>query len=104
AGIFFGSSSPRNFSFVVPGPEFGTADRARIFAVHNTFVNVGADSHSGDFDTSKAIIHQICYAAARNVALRWSGQNSDIFKDTVKLLSARHTQTTFIPCRIDGKK
>jgi hypothetical protein len=86
--IFFGPSSPRNFSLVVPGPEFRTADRMRIFEVHDTLVNVALTATLVIFYTSKAIIRQICYAAARNAVLRWPGQNSDIFKDTVKLLSA----------------
>jgi hypothetical protein len=48
------------------------------------------------FCTSKMIIHQLCYSAAKKMSLGWPGPNGDIFRDTVLLLAKRHAQTTFV--------
>ncbi|KAJ7183424.1 hypothetical protein C8R46DRAFT_846653, partial [Mycena filopes] len=48
------------------------------------------------FCTSQLVIRQLCYAAAKNLNLGWPGANSDIFKDTVKLLSMRPARTCFV--------
>ncbi|KAJ7766154.1 hypothetical protein B0H16DRAFT_1309418, partial [Mycena metata] len=96
AGVFFGPSSPSNMSLVVPGPEPGTADRARIFAIHEVLQRISPTVRLVIFCTSKSVIRQLCYAAAINLALGWPGANGDIFKATVKLLSARHARTCFV--------
>ncbi|KAJ7760066.1 hypothetical protein DFH07DRAFT_740831, partial [Mycena maculata] len=98
AGIFFGLGSPRNTALgelKVPGPQRATADRARIYAIHQAIQMVDSDKSILIFCTSKMVIRQLCYAAARNVAIGWPGANSDVFKDTVKLLAARHAPTKF---------
>ncbi|KAJ7020841.1 hypothetical protein C8F04DRAFT_973587, partial [Mycena alexandri] len=96
AGIFFGPNSSLNLSLVVPGPNYGTAERARIFAIHQVLVNASPAADVVIFCTSKAIVRQLCYSAAKNMNLGWPGQNSDIFKDTIKLLASRHARTTFV--------
>ncbi|KAJ7085347.1 hypothetical protein C8R43DRAFT_909221, partial [Mycena crocata] len=96
AGIFFGIGASQNQSVVVPGPHFGTAERARIFAIHETLRTVSPTTTLVIFCTSKAVIRQLCYSAASNMALGWPGSNGDLFKSTVKLLASRHAQTCFV--------
>ncbi|KAJ7124705.1 hypothetical protein C8R46DRAFT_927826, partial [Mycena filopes] len=96
AGVFFGPLSPSNMSLAVPGPEPGTADRARIFAIHQVLQRISPTVRLVIFCTSKSVIRQLCYAPAKNMALGWPGPNGDIFKATVKLLAARHARTCFV--------
>ncbi|KAJ7155020.1 hypothetical protein C8R46DRAFT_1296065, partial [Mycena filopes] len=96
AGIVFGRSSSLDSSLVVPGPNFGTAERARIFAIREALLKVSPHTQLVIFCTSKAIIRQLCYNAAKNSTLGWPGANADIFKDTIKLLSSRHARTSFV--------
>ncbi|KAJ7158972.1 hypothetical protein C8R43DRAFT_882080 [Mycena crocata] len=96
AGVFFGIGATQNLSLVVPGPYFRTAERVRIFAIHETLRTVSPMSGLVIFCTSKAVIRQLCYSAASNITLGWPGPNGDIFKSTVKLLSSRHAQTCFV--------
>ncbi|KAJ7127265.1 hypothetical protein C8R43DRAFT_820982, partial [Mycena crocata] len=96
AGIFFGPGSPLNAARKVPGPGRATADRARIYAIHEALQLVDSDKTVLLFCTSKMVIRQLCYAAAKNMALGWPGTNGDLFKATVKLLATRHGQTIFV--------
>ncbi|KAJ7070408.1 hypothetical protein B0H15DRAFT_763188, partial [Mycena belliarum] len=96
AGVFFGPSSPWNKTLAVPGTESGTADRARIFAIHEALFQCAPTSRLVVFCTSKSVIRQLCYSAASNLNLGWPGANADIFKDTIKMLSARHARTCFV--------
>jgi hypothetical protein len=59
AGIFFGPDSSQNKSLNVPGPERLTADRARLFAIHEAVFAVPEDKSLLIFCTSKMIIRQI---------------------------------------------
>ncbi|KAJ7688064.1 hypothetical protein B0H17DRAFT_1203256 [Mycena rosella] len=81
AGIFFGTLSPLNSSLLVPGPHFGTADRARIFSIHETLRTVAPTT---------------TLSAANNMMLGWPGPNGDIYKATIKLLASRHAETCFV--------
>ncbi|KAJ7086191.1 hypothetical protein C8R44DRAFT_650900, partial [Mycena epipterygia] len=96
AGIFFGLFSPLNISCTVPGPQFATADRARIFAIYQTLLAVSPMTSLVIFCTSKMVIRQLCYSAANKMTLGWPGANGDIFKATIKLLAARHARTCFV--------
>ncbi|KAJ6455307.1 hypothetical protein C8R47DRAFT_996784, partial [Mycena vitilis] len=96
AGVFFGPSSALNLSLVVPGPYLGTADRARIFAIHETLLPVSPDTTLVIYCSSKLVIRQLCYSAAKNLTLGWPGHNGDLFKDTIKLLASRHARTCFV--------
>ncbi|KAJ7077516.1 hypothetical protein B0H15DRAFT_789639, partial [Mycena belliarum] len=96
AGIFFRSESPLNMSLTVPGPERLSADRARLFAIHEAVQLIPSDKNILVFCTSKMIIRQICYSAAKNTQLGWPGNNGDIFKSLVKLLAARNASTCFV--------
>ncbi|KAJ7602090.1 hypothetical protein DFH06DRAFT_1024240 [Mycena polygramma] len=96
AGVFFGPSSPMNLSLVVPGPYFGTADRARVFAIHETLLAVSPGTTLVIFCSSKLVIRQLCYSAPKNLTLGWPGRDSDLFKDTIKLLASRHARTCFV--------
>jgi ribonuclease HI len=95
AGIFCGPGSPMNLSLSVPGPGRLTADRARLFGVHEA-VKLAPSDTTLVFCTSKMIIRQLCYSAAKNMSLGWPGANPDIFKALVKLLTKRHAQTCFV--------
>jgi ribonuclease HI len=101
AGIFFGPNSPQNKSVKVPGPGRLTADRARLFATHEAIRAAPDDKSLLIFCTSKMIIRQICYLAAKNNQLGWPGNNGDIFKSIVKLLAMRKATSCFI--HIDSK-
>ncbi|KAJ7320691.1 hypothetical protein DFH08DRAFT_1034422, partial [Mycena albidolilacea] len=97
AGIFFGLSSLMNKLLVVPRPGFGTADRARVFSIHETLLTVVPATTLVIFCTSRMVIRQFkCYSAAKNMTLGWPGSNRDMFKATVKLLAARHARTYFV--------
>ncbi|KAJ7122093.1 hypothetical protein C8R44DRAFT_544584, partial [Mycena epipterygia] len=96
AGIFFRPESPLNMSLKVPGPDRMTADRARVFAIHEAIQPVPDDKNILVFCTSKMVIRQICYSAAKNNELGWPGTNGDIFKSLVKLLAARKAETCFV--------
>ncbi|KAJ7153958.1 hypothetical protein C8R43DRAFT_824971, partial [Mycena crocata] len=96
AGIYFGPGSPLNMSLKVPGPDRPTADRARIYAIHQAIQNVDSDKTVLIFCTSKLVIRQLCYSAAQNMSIGWPGHNGDIFKDTVRLLAGRHGQTILV--------
>ncbi|KAF8137899.1 hypothetical protein K438DRAFT_1638901 [Mycena galopus ATCC 62051] len=96
AGICFRLGSPANTCIKVPGPGKPTADRGRIFAIHETLREVEGDETLVIFCTSKMIIRQLCYAAAKKMSLGLPGPNGDIFKDTVLLLAKRRGQTTFV--------
>ncbi|KAF8187333.1 hypothetical protein K438DRAFT_1456075, partial [Mycena galopus ATCC 62051] len=96
AGVFFGLSSPYNLALAVPGPEPSTADRARIFAIHEALLRAPGTTRLVIFCTSKLVIRQLCYAVPKNLALGWPGANGDIFKDTIKLLAARQARTCFV--------
>ncbi|KAJ7141624.1 hypothetical protein C8R46DRAFT_921118, partial [Mycena filopes] len=96
AGIFYGPDAASNRSFVVPGPNFGTADRARLCAIHNTLCITEPTTTLVIFCSSKALIRQLCYSAAKNSSLGWPGPNSDVFKDIVRLLGRRHARTSFV--------
>ncbi|KAJ6559759.1 hypothetical protein B0H19DRAFT_945457, partial [Mycena capillaripes] len=96
AGVCFGIGSSLNTCLKVPGPGKPTADRGRIFGIHAALRKVDSDKTLVIFCTSKMIIRQLCYAAAKKTALGWPGPNGDIFKDTVNLLAQRHGRTTFV--------
>jgi ribonuclease HI len=99
AGIFFGPDSLFNRSLKVPGGStqfHATADRGRIYAIHEAIQKVDSDKTVLIFCTSKMVIRQLCYTAAKNMAIGWSGSNGDLFKATVKLLAARHGRTIFV--------
>ncbi|KAJ7166625.1 hypothetical protein C8R46DRAFT_899469, partial [Mycena filopes] len=89
AGIFFHRGSPLNTALRVPGPGRLTADRARIFAIHEAIRRTPTDQNLLVFCTSKMIVRQFCYLAAKNSQLGWPGNNGDLFKSTVRLLAAR---------------
>jgi hypothetical protein len=96
AGICFGIGSALNACVKVPGPGKPTADRGRIFAIHEALQKVEPDQTLVIFCTSKMVIRQLCYAAAKKMAIGWPGPNGDLFKDTVLLLGKRHGRTTFV--------
>ncbi|KAJ7118480.1 hypothetical protein C8R43DRAFT_880524, partial [Mycena crocata] len=96
AGIFYGSGSVSNVAVRVPGPERLTADRARLFAIHEAVRLAPGDKSLVIFCTSKMIIRQLCYSAAKNMALGWPGPNGDLFKSLVAMLAARHASTRFV--------
>ncbi|KAJ7040077.1 hypothetical protein C8F04DRAFT_890919, partial [Mycena alexandri] len=96
AGIFFGLDSPLNMALAVPGPENVNADRARLFAIHEAIQQVPEDRSLLLFCTSKMIIRQLCYSAAKNMQLGWPGRNGDIFKAVVDLLASRGARTCFV--------
>jgi hypothetical protein len=73
AGIFFGLGSPSNRALRVPGPGRLSADRARLFAIHEALRLSHSDKSLVIFCTSKMIIRQLCYYAAKNTALGWPG-------------------------------
>ncbi|KAJ7108086.1 hypothetical protein C8R44DRAFT_582406, partial [Mycena epipterygia] len=101
AGIFFGTESTSNLALRVPGPDHLTADRARLFAIHEALRLAASDRSLVIFCTSKMIIRVLCYSAA-NTALGWPGLNRDLFKSVVKMLSARHAGTRFV--YVDSKE
>ncbi|KAJ7107152.1 hypothetical protein C8R43DRAFT_905919, partial [Mycena crocata] len=97
AGIFFGPHSESNMALRVPGPgRLVTADRARLFAIHEAVRLVPGDKSLLIFCTSKMIIRLLCYSAAKNSQLGWPGQNGDIFKSLVTLLAGRTAGVCFI--------
>ncbi|KAJ7185042.1 hypothetical protein C8R46DRAFT_883480, partial [Mycena filopes] len=96
AGIYLGKDSPLNTSVKVPGPGRATSDRACIYAIHEAVQQVPSDRTLVIFCSSKTVIRQLCYCAARNMAIGWPGSNGDIFKSTIGLLAARHARTTFV--------
>jgi hypothetical protein len=96
AGIFLGSDSPFNIALQVPGPGQLSADRGRLFAIHEAIRMAPPNKSVLVFCTSKMIIRQLCYSAAKNSQLGWPGQNGDIFKSIVQLLAARKTETGFM--------
>jgi hypothetical protein len=49
------------------------------------------------------VIHQLCYAVAKKMAIGWPGPNRDLSKDTVLLLSKRHGRTTFVHVELRAK-
>ncbi|KAJ7150528.1 hypothetical protein C8R43DRAFT_837214, partial [Mycena crocata] len=102
AGIFHGSGSALNLALRVPGPERLNADRARLFAIHEAVRLAPSDKTLVIFCTSKMIIRQLCYSAAKNMALGWPGSNGDLFKSLIKMLAARHAATHFV--HVDPKK
>jgi ribonuclease HI len=67
-----------------------------LFAIHEALQKVESDKILVIFCTSKMVIHQLCYAAAKKLAIGWPGPNGDIFKDTVLLLRKRHGRTTLV--------
>jgi ribonuclease HI len=101
AGIFFGPGSPQNRSVKVPGPGRLTADRSRLFAIHEAIRAAPDDKSLLIFCTSKMISRQTCFLAAKNNQLGWPGNNGDIFKSIVKLLAMRRTTSCFV--HIDSK-
>ncbi|KAJ7208419.1 hypothetical protein B0H12DRAFT_1034272, partial [Mycena haematopus] len=66
AGVFFGPDSPHNIAVKVPGPGRLTADRGKLYAIYETLCNAPDDKTLLIFCTSKMIIRQICYMAAKN--------------------------------------
>ncbi|KAJ6455291.1 hypothetical protein C8R47DRAFT_1039455, partial [Mycena vitilis] len=96
AGIFFGPCSKSNTALRVPGPGRLSADRARLFAIHEAIRCAPPEKTLVIFCTSKMIIRQLCFSAAKNTALGWPGSNGDLFKSTVKILAARHARTSFV--------
>ncbi|KAF8200566.1 hypothetical protein K438DRAFT_1436781, partial [Mycena galopus ATCC 62051] len=96
AAIYFQEKSPLNVALKVPGPGSLTADRARIFAIHEAVHAAPADKNLLVFCTSKMIIRQICFLAAKNTQLGWPGQNGDLFKSIVNLLASRKAETCFV--------
>jgi hypothetical protein len=96
AGIFLGSDSPFNIALQVPGPGQLSADRGRLFAIHEAIRMAPPNKSVLVFCTSKMIIRQLCYSAAKNSQLGWPGQNGDLFKSIVQLLAARKTETGFM--------
>ncbi|KAF8207461.1 hypothetical protein K438DRAFT_1497185, partial [Mycena galopus ATCC 62051] len=95
AGLFFRLRSPWNATLKVPGPARLTADRARIFAIHEAVRMTPTDRCLLVFCTSKMIIRQICFQAAKSTQLGWPGQNGDLFKSLVGLLG-RKAETCFV--------
>ncbi|KAF8206620.1 hypothetical protein K438DRAFT_1494585, partial [Mycena galopus ATCC 62051] len=93
AGLFFRPGSSWNAALKVPGPARLTADRARIFAIHEAVRIAPTDWTLLVFCTSKMIIRQICFLAAKNSQLGWPGQNGDLFKSLVGLLASRKAET-----------
>ncbi|KAJ6537181.1 hypothetical protein B0H19DRAFT_962725, partial [Mycena capillaripes] len=67
-----------------------------FFFIHETLLAVPPTTSLVVFCSSKMVIRQLCYSAARNMTLGWPGPNGDLFKDTVKLLAARHARTCFV--------
>ena len=102
AAVFFGADLASNISVRVPGPGRMSADRARLFAIHESLRSLPSDKSLVIFCTSKRIIRQLCYSAASNTALGWPGASGDIFKAVVKLLAARHAETRFV--YVDSKE
>jgi ribonuclease HI len=96
AGIVFGLGAASNRALRVPGPERLTADRARLFAIHEAIHFSPSDKTLIIFCTSKMIIRQLCYVAARNSTLGWPGSKGDLFKAVIKMLAARHAATCFV--------
>ncbi|KAJ7124046.1 hypothetical protein C8R43DRAFT_899199, partial [Mycena crocata] len=96
AGIFFGPHSELNRSLRLPGPGRLTADRARLFAIHEAVRLVPEDKSLLIFCTSKMIICVLCYSAAKISQLGWPGKNGDFFKAIVKLLASRRADTCFV--------
>jgi hypothetical protein len=96
AGIFFGPGSTSNKGLRVPGPGHLSADRARLFAIHEALQIIPSDKTIVMFCTSKMIIRILCYSAAKNTSLGWPGSNGDLFKSVVKLLARRHAGTFFV--------
>ncbi|KAJ6557459.1 hypothetical protein B0H19DRAFT_872703, partial [Mycena capillaripes] len=95
AGVCFGIGSALNACIKVPGPGKPTANRGRIFAIPEALRKVDSDKTVALFCTSKMVIRQLCYAAAKKMSIGWPSANGDIFKDTVLLLEKRHGQTMF---------
>ncbi|KAJ6603332.1 hypothetical protein DFH09DRAFT_899057, partial [Mycena vulgaris] len=96
AGVCFGLGSPENISLKVPRPGLPTADRSRLYAIHEVVRIMNPDKKLVIFCTSKMVIKQLCYATANKVALGCPGPNGDIFKDTVSLIAKRHGQTILV--------
>ncbi|KAJ6514445.1 hypothetical protein C8R47DRAFT_962193, partial [Mycena vitilis] len=96
AGIYYGPGSTSNRAVRVPGPGRLSADRARLFAIHEALRSCPSDTSLVIFCTSKMVVRQLCYMAAKNTALGWPGSNGDLFKAVVKLLAKRHAQTRFV--------
>lgn len=101
AGVYLGPDSFLIGSFKVPGPERPTADRARLFAMHEAIRLAPENKTLLVFCTSKMIIRQLCYCAAKNSQLGWPGKNGDIFESLVNLLAGRKAATCF--AHIDSK-
>lgn len=80
-----------------------TADRGRLYAIHVALERTDTDKTLVIFCTSKMIIRQLCYSAAKKMSLGWPGPNGDIFKDIVSLLAKRHGQTTFVHIDLKAK-
>jgi hypothetical protein len=65
AGICYGAGSPLNIGLKVPGPGKPTADRGRLYGIHAPLERTDIDKTLVIFCTSKMIIHQLCYSAAK---------------------------------------
>ncbi|KAJ6478927.1 hypothetical protein C8R45DRAFT_833124 [Mycena sanguinolenta] len=102
AELFYREGSPQNSALRGPGPERLTANRARLFAIHEAVRMAPSDQGLLIFCTSKMIIRQLCYSAAKNTVLGWPGNNGDIFKSLVQLLAAHHVCTRFV--YVDSKE
>ncbi|KAJ7094862.1 hypothetical protein C8R44DRAFT_535318, partial [Mycena epipterygia] len=81
-----------NSCYKVPGPGKPTADRGRIYAIYEALCRVDSDKTLVIFCTSKMVIRQLCFAAAKRIALGWPGPNGDIYKAAVSLLAKRHAK------------
>ncbi|KAJ7099214.1 hypothetical protein C8R44DRAFT_642387, partial [Mycena epipterygia] len=92
AGIFFRWGSLQNLSLKVPGPGRAPADRGCIYAIHKALQKSDSDKIVVLFCSSK----MLCYSVVKNMSIGWPGANSDLFKSTVKLLTLRHAQRTFV--------
>ncbi|KAJ7606758.1 hypothetical protein DFH06DRAFT_901134, partial [Mycena polygramma] len=72
-----------------------------LFAIHEAIQSVPTDKTVLLFCTSKMIIRQLCYSAAKNTQLGWPGRNGDLFKSIIGLLVQREADTCFV--HIDSK-
>ncbi|KAJ7050602.1 hypothetical protein C8F01DRAFT_925296, partial [Mycena amicta] len=96
AGIYLGDLSYSNKSLQVPGPGKLTADRARLYAIYKALQIEHLDTTVIIYCTSKLVIRQLCYHAARNSAIGWPAENVDVYKAIVQMLSRRHAETFFV--------
>ncbi|KAJ7060064.1 hypothetical protein C8F01DRAFT_932828, partial [Mycena amicta] len=98
AGIFLGNKSPRNLALSVPGPTTSSSGspRAHLYAIYQVLLAFPPDKTLIVHCMSKQIVRDLCYHTTEKMALRWPGNNGDLYPAVVDLLSSRQAKTTFV--------